>query len=207
MPTSRPTLQQIVSAIDERLTSPVTLDDLAEALGCSRSSIQRACRPWNFTMVLRRRRAIRAAKAIVHGKTVTEAAALAGVSTDQLRRIFVDVHGVRPGDLREAVIQMRRVALWKSRPPRPGTRLYYRRLRQWRRTERLFDRLRMEVKKSTPLEQWLVDSQEASRRPDFRERPYRQALREQRRAEKQRRDELIDQLLRQAAERVRASQP
>ena len=95
-----PLIARIEKYVDEHLNEPISLDDVVEALSVSRSTICHTLRTeknCTFVKLVNQKRVDVVRKAITSGKTVAEAAEMAGFSSvSYCSRVFLQVTGSRP---------------------------------------------------------------------------------------------------------------
>lgn len=95
-----PLIARIEKYVDEHLNEPISLDDVVEALSVSRSTICHTLRTeknCTFVKLVNQKRVDVVRKAIASGKTVAEAAEMAGFSSvSYCSRVFLQVTGSRP---------------------------------------------------------------------------------------------------------------
>ena len=95
-----PLISRIEKYVDEHLNEPISLDDVVEALSVSRSTICHTLRTeknCTFFKLINQKRVDVVRKAIASGKTVAEAAEMAGfASVSYCSRVFLQVTGSRP---------------------------------------------------------------------------------------------------------------
>lgn len=95
-----PLIARIEKYVDEHLNEPISLDDVVEALSVSRSTICHTLRTeknCTFVKMVNQKRVDVVRKAIASGKTVAEAAEMAGFSSvSYCSRVFLQVTGSRP---------------------------------------------------------------------------------------------------------------
>lgn len=95
-----PLISRIEKYVDEHLNEPISLDDVVEALSVSRSTICHTLRTeknCTFVKLVNQKRVDVVRKAIASGKTVAEAAEMAGfASVSYCSRVFLQVTGSRP---------------------------------------------------------------------------------------------------------------
>ena len=95
-----PLIARIEKYVDEHLNEPISLDDVVEALSVSRSTICHTLRTeknCTFVKLVNQKRVDVVRKAIASGKTVAEAAEMAGFSSvSYCSRVFLRVTGSRP---------------------------------------------------------------------------------------------------------------
>lgn len=95
-----PLIARIEKYVDEHLNEPISLDDVVEALSVSRSTICHTLRTeknCTFVKLVNQKRVDVVRKAIASGKTVAEAAEMAGfASVSYCSRVFLQVTGSRP---------------------------------------------------------------------------------------------------------------
>ena len=95
-----PLIARIEKYVDEHLNEPILLDDVVEALSVSKSTICHTLRTeknCTFVKLINQKRVDVVRKAIASGKTVAEAAEMAGFSSvSYCSRVFLQVTGSRP---------------------------------------------------------------------------------------------------------------
>jgi len=200
MRTDRPTAAQDERAIRERLQAAETLyiEDVAKHLYVSKSTLQRTLRSSGTSFsALRRRVQVQAALGyLTSGKSCAHTAERVGLSCDHLCKLVKAQADLTPKQIARAARLGARVRRWRSGvPPRAGTRLYYRRLEQWRLIEAEIAALLADLPAGHPLGSWAIKLQRSSKRPDYRRGRFRSRVQAERLREKAR----LAALLRQAA--------
>jgi AraC-like DNA-binding protein len=197
---TRPSIADVEDALRQRMLDgrPQDLREVAEAVFCGKSSLQR----WlddegtSFTEIRRRVRIEYSLELLTEGTTVVRAAAEVGISQSYLSKLIWAETGLTAGQIARAWMLTDRAQRWRaSVPPRFGTKLYWKRLDGWKRLEREIESLLSGVPPKSPLRSWgnLVIVQ--ARRPDFRTQPYRERIWGERRRERNRERRAIEDSL------------
>jgi AraC-like DNA-binding protein len=173
MPSGRPFIGNITSAIEANLWRPFTLDDLADTMSCSKTMLQTvfSAEDLRFSDIQRHLRANRAIEQLQAGKVRTAAGAAQRValSESQLCRILKVEVGMTTGQLIRAVWLLNRSMKWrKELQPRAGTRFYWKRRRAWERIEAELVELLAHVDEQHPMAEWAMSARSGVKRPDYR---------------------------------------
>ena len=143
---ARPSIADVECALRERLLGGRSQDvrEVAEAVFCGKSSLQRWLRDQgtSFTDIRRRVRVEYALELLTEGKTVAKTADEVGVSQSDLAKLVKPETGLTPGQIARAWVLTHRAQRWRTGvPPRFGTKLYWKRLQDWKRLERELEAL------------------------------------------------------------------
>jgi AraC-like DNA-binding protein len=206
---AQPSIADVEDALRKRLLDgrPQDVRELAEAVFCGKSSLQRSLDDLgtSFTEIRRRLRVEHALELLTEGKTVARTSAEVGISQSYLSKLVKAETGLTAGQIARAWTLTDRAQRWRAGvPPKSGTRLYWKRLDDWKRLEHELKSMMSTLPPDSPLRTWanLVVAQ--TRRPDFRTQPYRERVWGERRRERIREREAIEEAYRWWA-RMRAA--
>gem|GEM_PF-2269681 len=187
-----------------------SIHDVAQKLHVSRSTLQRrlADQGTDFTNL---RKAVQAEVAIEHlkgGRRVSVAARRALISPDHLRQLVREETGLTPGQIARAAALAERVRFMREQdPPSFGTYLYRLQAQKWHRIDAELDRLLGDIGPANPLADWAKGVLVDAARPDFRQQPYRNRIREKRRREREEEEALMREFDRWFEDSFRAAVP
>ena len=196
---SRPSLEEINEAIVIALArGRRSLVDVSQILCSSPSTVQRALsvEGTNFTRARQQIQLDIALKHLVVREPVWRVAERVVLSPDHLRQIINESTGLTPKQIALAANISATLEGWRRKgPPRYGSWLYRRQFEQWKRFDAQLQDLLGDLGPRHPLYDWAKRTLVAAERPDFRTQPFRDA----RRAEAERRAEMLQQLLESSA--------
>lgn len=186
MEPGRPSLSRIRESIVANVArDALTIYDIAGAVNSSRSQVQRvlAAADTSYTELLRRARIEVALRELVAKRhSARRAAAEAGITRDHLCVLLKSDLGLSTRQILRARDLEDRIDRWRREvPPLAGTKLYYRRRRQWLRTDAELRKLLEDLDSDHPLAGWAKQLLVAAARPDYRRGPYRQEIQRRRR--------------------------
>jgi len=186
MASNHPSVPDIEAAIRAALArGHKRIDDVAQILLVSRSTLERAIPEGSsFTMLRRKTQLELALIRLKRGERAQLVAEAVCLSPDRLRIMIRDETGLTPRQITYAAQALKKVETWKSAGPiSPGTTFYRERLRRWDRIDREVTALVGDFNATHPLADWAKQLLLAIERPDFRRQPYRDQLRRRRRTE------------------------
>lgn len=200
VPSHRPSLPEIQDTIRDGVHAGTMLhvEDVAESLYLSRSTLQRTLEDLDttFTRLRRQVRVDVALERLTAGESCTSTAAYVGLSTDHLCKLVTEYADLTPRQIARACELADRVRRWRrSAPPRADTSLYWKQLEQWRAIDAELGALVADLSPGHPLAAWARKLRRSTQRPDYRRGRYRARVRAERRREQAR---LLMQLRRAA---------
>ena len=167
------------------------IDDVAQILFVSKSTLQRRVGPHSFTAVRQRVQLRLALDGLTSGRGAGCVAREVVLSRDHLRVLVKKATGLTPARITQAVRLASRLQAWKAQvPPPSGTHAYRRRIDQWDQADRKLIALLGDIGPENPLAPWAKQLLVAVERPDNRLRPNRKRIQQARRAERERLEEL-----------------
>lgn len=198
---ARPPIADLEDALRQRLLDgrPQDVREVAEAVYCGKSSLQRWLKEQgtSFTEVRQRVRVTYALELLTEGKSVARTAAEIGVSQGRLSKAIKAEIGLTAGQIARAWKLTDTAQNWRAGvPPKFGTKLYWKRLDEWKRLERELKTLLSALPADSPLRSWANLVLAQAHRPDFRTVPYRERVWGERRRERDREREAIERAFR-----------
>lgn len=174
--------------IQERIAAglPLGIDEVAGQHFVSVRTLQRglADEGTDFGTVRRETQVNVAIELMCHGASAARAARDVRLSRDHLCVLVNQRTGLRPRQIVRSYALAQRAARWKSRvPPRYGTKLYVKRMYEWRRIDAELRQLLDGLEADHPLATWVTQLRRQARRPDYRRRRYRARVRTARKRE------------------------
>lgn len=163
------------------------IEDVAQILFLSKSTLQRRLRPESFTSVRRRVQLRLALNVLQDGREVGVAAQEVALSRDHLRTLIKEETGLTPFQIVHAARLASRLGMWKDQiPPRAGTAAYRRRIEQWDQADRKLQTILGDIDAKNPLSTWAKRTLVAAQRPDNRRRSNRLRIEESRKRQRDR---------------------
>lgn len=188
---ARGQLDDVEAAVEIALDRGRTgIDDVAQLLFVSKSTLQRRAEPLTFTAVRQRVQLRLALKALTSGGDVGGVARDVALSRDHLRVLVKKATGLTPARIVQAAHIAGRIDVWKGQlPPQSGTWAYRRWIDQWDKADRKLQDLLGDIGPRNPLAQWAKRILVAAERPDNRLRSNRERIQDVRRREREREEE------------------
>jgi hypothetical protein len=129
--------------------------------------------------------------------SVARTAAEVGVSQSHLSKLVKAEIGLTAGQIARAWTLTDPAQKWRAEvPPRSGTKMYWKRLDEWQRLEREPKKLLSVLPTDSPLRSWANLVLSHTRRPDFRTQPYRERVWGERRRERDRERQALENVFR-----------
>lgn len=188
MQKARGQIGEVEAAIETALARGRTgIDDVAQILFVSKSTLQRRVKPHNFTAVRQHVQLRLALDGLKSGREAGSVAKEVALSRDHLRVLVKKVTGLNPAQIVQASRLASRLQAWKAQvPPPSGTYAYRRRIDQWDQADHKLEAMLGDIGPENPLAPWAKGLLVAVERPDNRRRPNRERIQEARRREKER---------------------
>jgi AraC-like DNA-binding protein len=202
MQNARGQIEEVEAAVEAALArGGKQIDDVAQILFVSRSTLQRRVAPSSFTDVRQRVQLRLALASLQSGRDPGDVANEVVLSRDHLRILVKEATGLTPAQIMLAVRTAARLRAWKEQvPPPSGTYAYRRRIYEWDTADRKLQDMLGDIKAKNPLAPWAKRLLLAVQRPDNRLRPNRESIYEARREERKRRERLRESDERQLEE-------
>jgi AraC-like DNA-binding protein len=191
MPSKRERVDEVEAAIEAALSLGRTrIEDVAQILFVSRSTLQRWLKPRSFTKVRQGVQLRIALKGLTSGRPVETVAREVALSRDHLRVIVREPTGLTPAEIARAARLGAQLKQWKGQvPPPAGTYAYRHRISEWNKADRKLQSILGDLDSSNPLAPWAKQLLLSVVRPDNRRRANRARIQEARKLEKQRLEE------------------
>jgi AraC-like DNA-binding protein len=195
MQETRGSIKEVEAAIETALARGRTgVDDVAQILFVSRSTLQRRVKPDSFTAIRQRVQLRVALDGLKSGREAGHVAKEVALSRDHLRILVKRATGLTPARILQAASLASRLQAWKVQvPPPSGTYAYRRRIDQWDQCDRRLDTILGDIKAGNPLAPWAMRLLVSVERPDNRLRPNRERIQEARKRERERWDAELKQ--------------
>lgn len=170
------------------------IEDVAQILFVSMSTLQRWVAPDTFTKVRQRVQLRLALKGLVSGRSVETVAQEVVLSRDHLRVLVKEATGLTPAVIVRAARMASRLKQWKAQvPPPAGTYAYRHRISEWDKTDRKLQAMLGNLGHENPLAPWAKNLLLSVARPDNRHRSNRKRIQDARRRESERLEALYRQ--------------
>jgi len=195
MASKREQVGDVEVAIERALSMGRTrIEDVAQILFVSRSTVQRWAEPQTFTKLRQRVQLRLALRSLVSGRSVEAVAQEVVLSRDHLRVLVKEATGLTPVAIVRATRMAHRLKRWKAQvPPPAGTYAYRHRISEWDKTDRKLQAMLGNLGHGNPLAPWAKKLLLSTARPDNRRRSNRKRIKEARKRERERLDEIYKQ--------------
>lgn len=192
MQTQHGQIREVEAAIETALARGRTrVDDVAQILFVSKSTLQRRVKPYTFTAIRQRVQLRLALDDLTSGGEAGNTAKKVILSRDHLRVLVKEGTGLTPARIVYAAKLASQLQAWKNQiPPRSGTYAYRRRIIEWDQADRKLEVMLGDIGPENPLAPWAKQLLVAVERPDNRLRSNRARIQEARRHERERLEQL-----------------
>jgi AraC-like DNA-binding protein len=195
MQKARGQIGEVEAAIETALAHGRTgIEDVAQILFMSKSTLQRRLGSSSFTAVRQRVQLRLSLDALKSGREAGSVAKEVALSRDHLRILVKKTTSLTPARIAHAARLASRLQAWKEQvPPPSGTYAYRRRVDLWDQSDRKLQAMLGDIQSGNPLAPWAKQILPAVERPDNRLRSNRARIHEARRHERERREALRKQ--------------